>query len=66
MNTALTNSLSERNKMLESTNKNGVTTRPVWTPMHKMTIYQKFKKIDLSNTEWLYDRLVNVPSSPIL
>lgn len=66
LNTALTNSLSERNKMLESTNKNGVTTRPVWTPMHKMTIYQKFKKIDLSNTEWLYDRLVNVPSSPIL
>ena len=51
--------------MLEETNNNGVTTRPVWRPMHKLGIYQKFKKIDLTNTEWLYDRLVNVPSSPI-
>ena len=52
--------------MLEYTNNKGVITRPVWTPMHKMEIYQKFKKMDLSNTEWLYDRLINVPSSPIL
>ena len=66
LNTAITNSLSERNKMLEYTNNKGVITRPVWTPMHKMEIYQKFKKMDLSNTEWLYDRLINVPSSPIL
>ena len=27
--------------------------------------FLKFKKIDLTNTEWLYYRLVNVPSSPI-
>ena len=66
LNTAITNSLSERNMMLEQTNNSGVITRPVWTPMHKMKIYEKFEKIDLSNTEWLYDRLVNVPSSPIL
>ena len=65
LNTAITGSLSERNEMLEETNNNGVTTRPVWRPMHKLDIYQKFKKIDLTNTEWLYDRLVNVPSSPI-
>ena len=49
LNTAITNSLSERNKMLEYTNNKGVITRPVWTPMHKMEIYQKFKKMDLSN-----------------
>ena len=65
LNTAITGSLSERDEMLEETNNNGVTTRPVWRPMHKLDIYQKFKKIDLANTEWLYDRRVNVPSSPI-
>ncbi|MDC0460787.1 LegC family aminotransferase [Candidatus Pelagibacter sp.] len=66
LNTIKTNSLSERNKILEHTNNNGVMTRPVWAPMHKMKIYEKCEKMDLSNTEWLCDRLINVPSSPIL
>jgi len=65
LNTAITGSISERNEMLNITNNNGITTRPAWRPIHKLDIYQKFKKTDLTNTEWLSDRLINVPSSPI-
>ena len=31
--------------------------------MHLMGIYKNSYECDLSNTEWIFDRLVNVPSS---
>ena len=49
--------------MLEITNNNNVMTRPAWTPMHKLKINQPSLRTDLKNTDWLFDRLVNVPSS---
>ena len=49
--------------MLEITNNNNVMTRPAWTPMHKLKINQPSLRTDLINTDWLFDRLVNVPSS---
>ena len=46
--------------------ENNIIARPIWTPMHKLSMYQNCQKTDLSNTEWLYSRVVNVPSSPII
>lgn len=66
LNTLITSDLNSRNRMLEQTNNNGITTRPVWTPMHKLKIFENFQKMELKNTEWLYDRLVNVPSTPLI
>ena len=53
----------QRDEMLEITNKNNVMTRPAWTPMHRLKINQPSLRTDLKNTDWLFDRLVNVPSS---
>jgi perosamine synthetase len=66
LNTILTKNLSERNNMLERTNDNGIATRPIWTPMHKLAINSNSQQTDLSNTEWLNDRLINIPSSAII
>ncbi len=66
LNTILTNDLTERNYVLEKTNNSGVRTRPAWYPMHKLNINLKFQKTDLSNTNWLNDRLINLPSSAII
>jgi len=59
-------SKQERDKMLEITNSKNVMTRPIWTTMHRLSINQDCQKVDMTNTEWLEDRIVNVPSSVIL
>jgi perosamine synthetase len=52
-----------RDNFLERTNKEGVMTRSLWTPMHKLPIYNSCQKSNLDNTEFLFDRIVNIPSS---
>ena len=52
--------------MLEVTNKNNVMTRPAWIPMHKLEVNHDCQHGDMENTEWLFDRIVNVPSSVTL
>ena len=41
-------------------------TRPAWIPMHKLDINKNCQHDDMENTEWLFDRIVNVPSSVTL
>lgn len=53
----------EREAFLKYSNDNGVMTRPAWTLMHKLVMYKDCFRGDLSNAEWLEDRLVNIPSS---
>jgi len=66
LNTIITENIAQRDELLEETNNNGVMTRPVWTPMHKLPMNSHCQKIELTNTDWLNDRLVNVPSSMII
>tara|TARA_B100000795_G_scaffold203425_1_gene157063 strand:- start:62 stop:1207 length:1146 start_codon:yes stop_codon:yes gene_type:complete len=63
LNALLTESKEERDQWLLKTNEMGVMTRPAWTPMHQLLINQDCITSDLSTTEWLFDRLINVPSS---
>ncbi|MFZ5633353.1 MAG: LegC family aminotransferase [Bacillota bacterium] len=56
----------ERDVLLEFTNNNGIMTRPAWTLMHKLPMYQWSPRMDLSVAEDLESRLVNIPSSSIL
>lgn len=65
INAFLVGGREERDRVLEYTNANGVMTRPVWTPMHTLDMYGGCPRTELPNTEWLDDRLVNVPSSVI-
>jgi len=42
-----------------------VMTRPIWQLMNKLEMFKNCECGDLSNAEWLEDRVVNVPSSVI-
>ena len=41
-------------------------TRPIWTLMNKLRMFKDAQKGDLKNSEWLYKRVVNIPSSVTL
>ena len=41
----------------------GIMTRPCWTPMHRLEVNQDYQATEMTNADWLFDRLVNVPSS---
>ncbi|MEW6693638.1 MAG: LegC family aminotransferase [Pseudomonadota bacterium] len=57
--------LQARDAFLQATNAAGVMTRPLWTPMHRLPIYQRCRRGDLPVTEKLSDTVVNVPSSAL-
>ncbi|MBP3365680.1 MAG: LegC family aminotransferase [Treponema sp.] len=54
---------AECEEFLEYANANGVQCRPIWTLMHKMPPYENYERTELPNSEWLEDRIVNIPSS---
>jgi len=66
LNQALMIDKEQRDAMLKITNIEGVMTRPAWTPMHILKINHDCQIGTMENTEWLFDRLVSVPSSAIL
>jgi perosamine synthetase len=55
----------ERDIFLEETNSKGVMSRPIWTLMNKLTMFQYSQCGDLTNAEWLAERVVNIPSSSV-
>ena len=65
LNTILLESKKERDNFLKFSNDNGVMTRPVWKLMNKLEIFKDYQFGDLSNSEYLEDRIVNIPSSVI-
>jgi perosamine synthetase len=63
LNSFLAKDRTQRDEILEYTNKNKVMTRPAWTPMHLLDMYKDCFRMDLSSTQWISDRLINLPSS---
>ncbi|MFD1037066.1 LegC family aminotransferase [Virgibacillus byunsanensis] len=55
-----------KENVLETLNHNGIMSRPVWTPLHKLKPYKDCPKSDLSITDDLFYRIINIPSSPYL
>jgi perosamine synthetase len=53
----------QRDEFLKYSNDNGVMTRPVWEPMHRLRMFSGGNNAPLPNSEWIADRLVNIPSS---
>ncbi len=53
----------ERDALLETTNAEGIMTRPLWTLMHRLPMYENCPRMDLSVAENLEKRIVNIPSS---
>jgi perosamine synthetase len=62
LNAIILKNKKERDRFLEDTNKNGVSTRPVWRLMNKLAMYKNCESTDLETAEWLADRIVNLPS----
>lgn len=63
LNAIICDDRSHRDEILEYTNRQGITTRPVWTLMNHLDMYRQCRKGDLANAEWLAARIVNLPSS---
>lgn len=63
-NAFLTHSPEERDTVLTRTNEQGVMTRPLWDPLNTLPPYRTCQCGPLPNTQWLYERIVNVPSTP--
>ena len=66
LNTIMLPSRESQQTFLEYTNSHKIMTRPVWNLMHKLPMWKNAERGDLSNAEFLADRLVNIPSSVIL
>jgi perosamine synthetase len=71
LNAILLPNRNERDEFLKYTNENSVMTRPIWKLMNKLEMFNPDRNTgaqcgDLSNSEWLEDRVVNLPSSVIL
>jgi aminotransferase in exopolysaccharide biosynthesis len=66
LNAILLSDLSERNEFLQYAYDHGVHCRPAWELMHRLPMFTGNEHGNLSNAEWIADRLVNLPSSPIL
>ncbi len=55
--------LEERNNFLEITNDKGVMTRPIWTLMYRLPMYESCQRDQQQNAEFLEERIVNIQSS---
>jgi len=65
LNSIVLANIDERDEFLTFTNSRNVMTRAMWTPMHTLPMYRGCYRTDLSNTEAIEKRLVNIPSSVV-
>ncbi len=63
LNTIIMKDKDQRDLFLRESNSRGVMTRPLWTVMSKLNMYQDAHCSELNNTYWFEDRVVNIPSS---
>ncbi len=63
LNLILFKNRKERDEFLTYSNSNGVITRPVWTLMNKLPMFKNSQTDSLTNSQWLEDCVVNIPSS---
>jgi len=63
LNAIIFDSRLDRDEFLKLTNENNVMTRPIWTLMSKLPMFENCQTGGLENSLWLEDRVVNIPSS---
>ena len=57
---------SERDQFLREMNAQGIGCRPIWQLMFRLPMYSDCLRDHQTNASWLEDRIVNLPSSPII
>ncbi len=63
LNTIILKDGQQRDLLLDEANSKGVMVRPIWTLMNKLSVFKNAQNGDLTNSEWLEQRVVNIPSS---
>jgi len=63
LNSIIFKNKRQRDKFLKVTNSNGVITRPIWTLMNRLPMFKSSQCGNLKSSEWLFERVVNIPSS---
>ena len=57
---------SQRDAVLDETNRCGIETRPAWTLVHRLPAFSSCPRMDLPVAESIEARLINLPSSAFL
>jgi perosamine synthetase len=65
LNAILLKDLDERNEALNYLNDAGIMARPCWQLMHRLSMFEDCLRDEQYNAEWIFDRLINIPSSYI-
>jgi dTDP-4-amino-4,6-dideoxygalactose transaminase len=63
LNTVVLPNIEMRDYFLEETNSSGVMTRPIWRLLNDLNMFKECQTHKLENSNWLVDRVVNLPSS---
>ena len=63
LNAIMLKDKTTRDKFLKYTNDQGIMTRPIWQLMNRLEMFKDCPKADLSNAEFLADKIVNITSS---
>jgi perosamine synthetase len=58
--------IGERDLILKKLNEAGIMSRPSWTLMHRLPMYKRAPRADLTQAEGLEKRVLNIPSSAYL
>ena len=66
LNAIIFNDKMQRDLFLQELNSKGLSARPIWTLMNKLSMFEDCECGELSNAEWLVDRVVNIPSSMVI
>ena len=66
LNAVILKDKEQRDLFLDETNSQGVMTRPIWKLMSKLSMFKNAQHGDLSNSDWLEQRVVNIPSSVVV
>lgn len=56
-------SKSKRDKLLNKFHRNKILARPIWRPLHKLSYFNKYPKMNLSNSKKIENSIINIPSS---
>jgi perosamine synthetase len=63
LNALILEDKNARERFLDELNVAGVMSRPIWRLMNELAMFQDCESTDLSNSKWLEERVVNIPSS---
>ena len=63
LNTLILKNRTAQQEFLKYTNDRGVMTRPAWQLMNRLKMFKDCQTDELTNTVWLEERIVNIPSS---